>query len=481
MFLALCFKIFLCYNYITRKLGYKLMKKFFILALILISTISPSLARSENPEPETIQYLNLDWWKKFNDENLVNNLITVYQNNYDLKNAELKVKENEKLVKMQFASELPQAGFTGDLNRDLRAPRQQFGSMVIPNYSQYNYYLPLTVGYEIDIWGTNRLKTKSVKEQLEIVKQAQRAAYISLTSDFAADYFNLIKADKLLELQNELISVQEKILSMVSAKYETGLCSVNEVLSEEKLLTALKEERNKHKLTKEVLEESLKVYLADYDDEVLRSKYENVVQLKNIPEEYSTAVIENRPDFKQEEANIRRIGFDVKVAKREFLPKFIIMGQIGLNAYHLDSLFNSASQFFNAGILPSMDLFSGGRKMAFFKLKKYQYEEAANSYQKTILESIKEINSGLLEYKTAMQNYNESAERLKTQSKIYSLAKDKNEIGASGNIDVLYAKEAYLLTEKEEVSNKINSVISAISLYKSVGGVDLYNLNAVNL
>ncbi len=34
--------------------------------------------------------------------------------------------------------------------------------MQIPKYSQYNYRLPLTVGYEIDIWGTNHLKTKSV-------------------------------------------------------------------------------------------------------------------------------------------------------------------------------------------------------------------------------------------------------------------------------------------------------------------------------
>ena len=129
--------------------------------------------------------------------------------------------------------------------------------MRIPNYSQYNYRLPITMGYEIDIWGANRLKTKSVKQQLEIVKQAERATYISLTSDFAADYFNLIKADKLLEIQNELVKTQEKIVSMVSDKYQIGLCSVNELLAEEKLLTSLKEEQNKHKLTKELLEESL--------------------------------------------------------------------------------------------------------------------------------------------------------------------------------------------------------------------------------
>lgn len=445
------------------------MKKFFILACLFTFTTLPSIAGSE-------EYLNLNWWKRFNDENLINNLVTVYQNNYDLKNAALKVKENEKLVKMQFAQELPSLNFAGDLNRNLRAPRQQFGSLVIPNYSQYNYYLPLTMVYEVDIWGTNRLKTKSMKEQLEIVKQAERATYITLTSDFTADYFNLIKADKLLEIQDEIVSIQEKIASLTADKYQTGLCSINELLAEEKLLTVFKEERNRHKLIKELLEESLKVYLVNHEGKIVYNSYENVMLIQDIPQEYSAEIIENRPDYKQEEANIKRIGFDVRVAKREFLPKFTIVSQVGLNAYHLGNLFNSPSQFFNLGVLPSMDLFSGGRKLAFLKLKKFQYEEALNSYHKTVLEGIKEVNSGLLEYKTAMENYNESSNRLTTQLKIYNLARDKNQIGASGNIDLLYAKEAYLLTEKDVVSNKINAVISTISLYKSAGGVDLYRL-----
>ena len=452
------------------------MKKFFILVLLSALSILPVCAKQNIEQDKTIEYLNMAWWEKFNDDNLTGNLLTVYKNNYDLKNAALKVQENEKLVKMQFASELPSINFAGDLNRDLRAPVQQFGSMRIPNYSQYNYYLPLTMSYEVDIWGSSRLKTKSMKQQLEIVKQAQRATYISLTSDFAADYFNLIKADKLLKVQEDLVKTQENIVSLVSEKYKAGLCSINELLAEEKFLTSLKEERNKHKLTKDVLEESLKVYLADNQNTISRNTYENVVLLNDIAEEYSSAIISNRPDFKQVEANIKRMGFDVQIAKREFLPKFTIIGQVGLNAYSLSKLFNSPSQFFNLGVLPSMDLFSGGRKMAFLKLKKDQYEEALNDYQKTILVGVKELNSGLLEYKTAKENYSESLKRLNTQTKIYNLAKDKYQIGTSGNIDVMYAKEVYLMTEKEEISNKINSVISVISLYKAAGGVDLYQL-----
>ena len=188
------------------------------------------------------------------------------------------------------------------------------------------------------------------------MKQAERASYIALTSDFAVDYFNLIKADELLALQESIIKTQEDIVTKTKDMYATGLCSINELLIEEKNLSTLRSERNLHLKTRETLINSLRVYLADSNDNIARNSYEKITLITGIPSRYSSTVIENRPDYLQEESNIKRIGFDVSAAKREFLPKFVIYGQIGLNAYHLDTLFNSVSQFFNAGILPSMDL-----------------------------------------------------------------------------------------------------------------------------
>ena len=454
------------------------MKKYFLITLLAAIILQiPALAKSTKPEESNhIEYMNLSWWEKYNDEYLTGNLLKLYKNNYDLKNAALKVKENEQAVKIQFANELPQIGLSGQLYRDMRSSMQQFGNMQIPSFAQYNYYLPITASYEIDIRGLNRLRTKSMKEQLEIVKQAERATYIALTSDFAADYFNLIRVDEFLNIQNELIKTQEEIVSKIKDKYDIGLCTINDLLSEQRLLTTLKEERNRHIKTRDTLIDTMKVYLSNSDN-IERNSYEDVILLTGIPSEFSASIVENRPDYLQEEANIKRIGFDAKAARREFLPKFIIFGQIGLNAYHLDTLFNSVSQMFSAGILPSVDLFSGGRKIALLKLKKFQYEEALNSYQKAILTGIKDINSGLIEYKEAQENYKESLERLKMQNKTYSLAKDKQEIGSASNLDVLYAKEAYLMVRKDEVSNKINSLISTIGLYKAAGGVDLYKIN----
>ena len=443
------------------------MKKFFLIFCIILMTAGlPVFANTED-------YLNLNWWRSFNDDCLINNLISVSQNNYDLKNTALKIKENEQVVKMQFANELPSMTLSGDLSRDLQAPRQQMGQLRIPKYSQYNYNIPITAGYEIDIWGKNRFKTKSKKAQLEIIKQEQRATYISLTSDFASDYFNLIKADKLIELQEELVKTQETLYKMVCDKYKAGLCTLNDVLTQEQYLTGLKEELNLHTQTRDVLINALKVYLVESDGDIKRAKYDDVVLISDIPIKYKSDVIINRPDYLQDEYNMKRIGFDIKVARREFLPTFTIYGQIGLNSYHWGDFFNRESQFFNAGILPTFDLFSGGRKLALLKIKKYQYEQALNDYKKTLLVGVKEVNSGLVEYNTALKNYQDVQSRLNTEAKLYGLAQDKYKIGASSSIDELLAKESHLIMQKDEVSSKINTIITTIGLYKAAGGVDL--------
>lgn len=117
------------------------MKKIFILLLLVILPVHTPTAEAKNKTPEqnpTLEYMNLEWWGKFNDENLTNDLLELYKNNYDLKNAALKVKENEKIVKMQFANELPQLTLSGDLSRDLRGARVQYGNMRIPPYAQYS-------------------------------------------------------------------------------------------------------------------------------------------------------------------------------------------------------------------------------------------------------------------------------------------------------------------------------------------------------
>ncbi len=449
----------------------KILKILITLSLIIAAPLC-TVAKTTPVKADKIEYMNLSWWEKFGDKNLDKNLEFAYENNKDLKIAAASTKQAQQVVKMAFADRLPQLSFDPSFGREFTSSDVRFGDILIPDYKQSRFLMPLTMTYEADIWGENYLKTKSVKQKLEMIKQDERASYIMITTALASNYFNLIKADKLIENQSALVSLQEEIVKLYAKKYDGGLCSINDVLAEKQLLTIFNEDLNNLREKQDVLENQLKVILGDRNVvNVERSSY-NDIKMIEFPLDIKSEAIQNRPDLIKSEYYIKKIGIDVKVARRNFLPKFILFGQVGFNSYQTSNMFGSHTFLSNIGVMPSLDLFTGGRKMAMLRFKKYEYEKSLQMYEKTILTSLQEVNDALVSAKTARANLMSSKERYELQKEQFRLADRKLQIGSASNLEILKAKEALLISEKSNISNTVDAVISAINIYKSVGGVD---------
>lgn len=448
-------------------------KIIFALVIILLCSFLPASARQRKEDDSyKLQYLNLDWWKTYKDDILVDYMQQAYKNNQDLKISALKTKQAEQVVKESFAAELPQIGFNGNYFRDFRSSDVRLGDVVINDYSQSNFILPLTMTYELDIWGENHLRTKSLKKQVEIMKQDERGTYISLTSALASEYFNLIKLDRLIADQKELVRLQTKISDMTKIKYENGLCSVTEYLVEKQLLTQFQELLDIYEDQRIVVGRQLVVLVGDRNlVDVKRSDYAKL-SLPVIPSNIAAESIQNRPDLLKTEDYIQKIGFDVKAARRDFLPKLTLYGQVGFNAYSLSNIFGNHTLKALGGIMPSFDLFTGGAKMAHLRYSKMEYEKAQQMYEKTILTSLQEVNNSLGSAITHKKNYETSKERNDLEKDKYKLVQEKYSIGALSELDRLKSEENTILSDKDEASNKVNYIISTINIYKAVGGTD---------
>ncbi len=447
-------------------------KIIFALIAVFVCSFLPVYAKKHEDETYKLQYLNLDWWKNYNDDILLNYIQEAYKNNQDLKISALKTKQAQEVVKESFAAELPQLSFNGNLFRDFQASDVRFGSVLINDYNQSNFVLPLTMTYEVDLWGENHLRTKSFKKQVEIMKQDERGTYISLTSALASQYFNLIKLDRLVTDQEQLVKLQKRISEMTKIKYENGLCSITEYLIEKQLLTQFQETMNIYQEQREIIGRQLIVLVGDRNlVDIKRSDYSEL-SLPEIPNSIATESIENRPDLAKAEDYIQKIGIDVKVARRDFLPKFTLYGQAGFNAYNLTNIFGNHTFKALGGVLPSLDLFTGGAKMAHLRYSKLEYEKAQQMYEKTILTSIQEVNNSLGTALTNRKNYMTSLERNNLEKDKYHLMLKKQSIGALSELDRMRAEENVITADKNEVSNKVNYIISTINIYKAVGGTD---------
>ena len=115
-------------------------------------------------------------------------------------------------------------------------------------------------------------------------------------------------------------------------------------------------------------------------------------------------------------------------------------------------------------------IFNGGRLLAQLRGKKYRYEQMFNTYQKTILTSIQEINDSLVELKTGTAKNQNNIKRVECETKYYNDMYYKYEKGAVSYLDTLKYKENLLSLKKEEIQSKTDVIIASLSLYKSVGG-----------
>lgn len=401
-------------------------KKILIISLFLIS-----LPVGAKECTNRLDYMNMDWWKNYNDEVLIYHFQTLYENNHDLRIAALKTKQAEENIRLAGANQLPQLGFDGSVSRVFRGPRTQFGSVVIPKYIQNEIFLPLNASYEIDIWGQNYLNRKSAKKQAEIAKQQERAAYIYITSSFAADYYNLIKMDELERNLLKIIDLQKNIVSMTEKKYNSGLASINEVLDEKQILVNFEKDLNKLKENKKILNDEAVVLLGLNTDKAIELSDYQSISSPQTPETLSTTIIQFRPDLISSEDYVKKSGIDVRVARREFLPKFILYGNLGFNAYKWNRMFAGETFLANAGIAPRWDIFTGGIKMARYRINKYEYKKAVEIYEKTVLTSIQEVNDALAEAKTTKANLIKSDEDYSIEKEKHILAEKQFSIGDS--------------------------------------------------
>ena len=273
-------------------------------------------------DEKKISYINMDWWNKFNDPNLQNLIIVALQNNHDLKMAKYATEEYYQAMKLQFSRELPQisAGFAPTY---LKLPETPITS----NDFNWHFFFPITVNYEADIFLKNHDKTKSSKKTYEISLQDEKSSYIAIVSSVGVLYFNIIKLDEIIKIQNKIVNNRKIIYERMQKRNHYGLTSEADTIAAEKAYIQSTIELSDMEKNREKLLNQLAVIIgkSPYNtDEIQRNNINNIIYSGEIPNEISTEVITARPDYKKAELMLEKAGLDVKIAKKEFLPTFNI-------------------------------------------------------------------------------------------------------------------------------------------------------------
>lgn len=412
------------------------------------------------PIKNKYEYVNLDWWSKFNDEYLNDYIIRAIENNKDLKMATLTIDEYYQNVVMQRASELPsvQAGFMPGYGKLMGNTSGGFG-------------LPLIANYELDLFGKNHNKTTSMKKLYEASILDEQAAHISIVSAVGSIYVNIVKLDAMIDLQEEIVNLRKEIDDIMLVSNSEGFVSTSDLVKAHESyilgvanLVDLKKERTK-------LLHQLAVLVGDSPnniEEYKRIDYKLLAFSAQIPESVDSDIIMNRPDYKKAEKMLEKAGIDVRIARKEMLPRLSLGGGVLFANKHIESLLSTNSMLWGLGGQIMQPIFMGGKLKANLKAHKIAYERSLKNYEKVNLTSMQEVNDSLV-------SANMDKEKLAKQKKIqeleehdFSLTEAKYKEGVIAKLDLIQKQENLLNVRKMVYSTEFDCMVDYINFYKAI-------------
>ncbi len=405
-------------------------------------------------------YVNMDFWKSFNEKNLDNYINLAIQNNYDLKMATLNVDEYYQNVKLQFANELPSAsiGFSPAYSK--------LGSSDID--AEWSYASPVIINYEADIFLKNRDKTRSMKKLYEASQLDERSAYISIASAVGSVYMNLVTLDEVIKYQENIVALRKEIYEIMQESNRQGLVSTSDTVKANKAYVNGTSDLINYKKNKEILMHQLAVLIGESPENITDlkiSKLSDIKYTKSIPTSISSEIITNRPDYLKSIKMLEKIGIDVRVAKKEFLPTFDITG-LAMFLHGANNPIDGIYAIAASGMLP---VFTGGKRLANLKLKKVQYDKALENYQKTNLVALQEVNDALINVKRDGEKLDKHKKQLALENQDFGYTQQRYDQGIISKLDLIQMQENLLSVNKLVANSTGACYVDYISLYKAVG------------
>ena len=407
--------------------------------------------------------VNYDWWKQANDSYLEDYILRAVQNNHDIKTAQLKIEQAQINVMATRSKQLPSLGI-GAAPAIAKMPQSEktMGSIALPLYASY----------ELDLFGKNWDKTKSAKKLLKGVEYQAAASEIAIVSLVGSIYYNIVKLDKVIELQQKITDDRAEIYRLMNLSYKEGIASAQDAIQAEKASVMAQNDLIEYKKARTNALNALAVLIGDSPnniEEYKRTSFDKLSSEFNIPNEISSDVIVNRPDYKSLESQLEAAGLDVRIAKKEFLPTIDILGAVAFLATSQASVMNWKNAVSFLGGSANLPLFTGFLKTANLKLNKNKYSQTLEQYQKTNLAAIQEVNDSLYNYKSDNEKYKNNLKALSAQNKDFKLASSKYREGVISKLDLLQQRESLLYMEQLAANSKMGCYIDKIELYKATG------------
>ncbi|HST77374.1 MAG TPA: TolC family protein, partial [Verrucomicrobiae bacterium] len=181
-----------------------------------------------------------DWWAIFHDEDLNQYEAEAIKANQTIESARYQLQESRASVRITQSGLFPQlsTGITTQRARTSANQATASGTPLTAATTQNSFIVPFNVTWETDVFGGLRRSVESSNAVYQSSAAALENVRLLVTSDLAADYFNLRELDAEIAVVDSAVRYQQKALDLVNNRHAGGVASGLDVAQQETQLNA---------------------------------------------------------------------------------------------------------------------------------------------------------------------------------------------------------------------------------------------------
>jgi NodT family efflux transporter outer membrane factor (OMF) lipoprotein len=438
--------------------------------------------------------VDAEWWKAFGSPGLDALVERAFRANPTVKAAQAALRQAEEMVYAQEGYFFPSVSADYDFERQKLAGNlsgssapgvQGNGTSIVPYQNPspattihnqplyYNFHTAsLTVGFVPDVFGANRRKVESLDAQAQLQRFELEATYVSLASNVVAAAIEEAATRAELKATQAIIDQSEKSAGILRDKVRQGYASGADLAAEELALAQAKALLPPLRKQFEQNRDLIRELAGNLPNEDVEETFE-LGSLKlptELPLSLPSKLIEQRPDVRAAEENLRSANANVGVAIAAMLPQFNITGSVGGTATEFTQMFSQGGPFWTLIGDASQPIFEGGMLWHTERAARQALNQAAAQYQSTVLQAYQNVADTLHAIVTDADALSADLEAENAAKDAMDLAQRRLDLGYGDYLAALAASMVYEQAVLNEAQARAARLGDTAALYQALGG-----------
>ena len=399
------------------------------------------------------------WRTLFADQHLQALIEKGLESNSDLQILRLKIEQAEAALTASKLAYLPSLAIAAE-----------GGVSKFNGSTAQTYHLPLVTQWELDLFGKIRNSKEQAKSTLLQSAAYEQMVQTQLVASIANGYYTLVMLDDQLRIVRQTIANLKENLAVIIELKKAGMQSeaaVNQATANYFSVQTSEEDLQKQL---KIVENSIALLINETPHAMRRSAYNECTALNvELKDKISLTALANRPDVKVAEYNLRRDFYGVNVARAAFYPSISLGGSVGWTN-NVGAVVNPGELLLSAIGSLTQPIFNKGVNRANLKIAHAQYDQSLISFEKALLVAGNEVNDALTECQSSAAKRILRKHQITANEQAVANSIELMKHSSATYLEVLFAQNALLQSQLEDVSDWFEGVRGSVNLYKSLSG-----------